>query len=179
MTANAKLVQSTDELEQVLEDLQQVERFEPPAEFRAQARVRDPDEYEAAERDLEGYWAAQGRQLHWDQPFTTVLDDSDPPFFKWFTDGTLNVSYNCLDRHVEAGIGDRVAYHWRGEEGEERDITYADLLRDVQRLANGLKDLGVGKGDVVGIFLPMIPEVVVAMLACARIGAPHLSLIHI
>jgi acetyl-CoA synthetase len=173
MTDNAKLVQSTDELEQLLDDLQQVEKFKPPAEFRARARVVDPDAYEAAERDPEGYWAAQARQLHWDHPFTTVLDDSDPPWFKWFADGTLNVSYNCLDRHIEAGIGDRVAYHWRGEEGEERDITYADLHRDVQRLANGLKDLGVGKGDVVGIFLPMIPEVVVAMLACARIGAPH------
>ena len=102
-----------------------------------------------------------------------MLDESDAPFVTWFADGTLNVSYNCLDRHVEAGLGERVAYHWRGEEGEERDITYADLHRDVQRLANGLKDLGIGKGDVVGIFLPMIPEVVVAMLACARIGAPH------
>jgi acetyl-CoA synthetase len=173
MTNNAKLVQGTGELEQLLEDLQQVEMFEPPAEFRARARVVDPDAYEAAERDPESYWAARGRELHWDQPFTTVLDDSNPPFFKWFSDGRLNVSYNCLDRHVESGIGDRVAYHWRGEEGEERNITYADLHRDVQRLANGLKDLGVAKGDVVGIFLPMIPEIVVAMLACARIGAPH------
>ena len=107
------------------------------------------------------------------EPFTKILDDSNPPFFKWFPDGELNVSYNCLDRHIEAGNGDRVAYHWHGEEGEQRAITYADLHRDVQRLANGLKDLGIGKGDVVGIFLPMIPEVVVAMLACARIGAPH------
>src|SRR6185503_16509729 len=113
------------------------------------------------------------RELHWDTPFSTVLDDSRAPFVTWFADGRLNASYNCLDRHVEAGLGARIAYHWRGEEGEERDITYADLHRDVQRLANGLKDLGVGKGDVVGIFMPMIPEVVVAMLACARIGAPH------
>ena len=102
-----------------------------------------------------------------------MLDDSNPPFYKWFTGGKLNVSYNCLDRHVEAGRGDRVAFHWRGEEGEERDITYAELLADVQRFANALKDLGIKKGDVVGIYLPMIPEVVVAMLACARIGAPH------
>jgi acetyl-CoA synthetase len=173
MTDNAKLVQSTAELDRLLDDLQKVEKFEPPAEFRARARVRDPGVYEVAARDPEGYWAEQARQLHWDQPFTTVLDDSDPPFFTWFGDGTLNVSYNCLDRHIEAGLGDRVAYHWRGEEGEERAITYADLHRDVQRLANGLKDLGVDRGDVVGIFLPMIPEVVVAMLACARIGAPH------
>ena len=102
-----------------------------------------------------------------------ALDDSDPPFYKWFADGKINASYNCLDRHVEAGNGDRVAFHWRGEEGEERDVTYADLLRDVQRFANALKARGIEQGDVVGIFLPMIPEVVVAMLACARIGAPH------
>ena len=102
-----------------------------------------------------------------------LLDDSNPPFYKWFTDGKINASYNCLDRHVEAGNGDRVAFHWRGEEGEERDVTYADLHRDVQRFANALKDLGIEKGDIVGIYLPMIPEVVVAMLACARIGAPH------
>jgi len=173
MTDNAKPVQTPEELERVLEELQQVEKFEPPAEFRAQANVQDPKVYQAAELDPQGYWAERARQLHWDTPFDTVLDDSNPPFFTWFADGTLNASYNCLDRHVEAGLGDRVAYHWRGEEGEERDITYADLHRDVQRLANGLKELGVGKGDVVGIFLPMIPEVVVAMLACARIGAPH------
>src|SRR5204863_9353128 len=98
---------------------------------------------------------------------------SDPPFYKWFEDGRLNASYNCLDRHVEAGLGDRVAIHWRGEEGEEREVTYADLLRDTQKLANALKDRGIGAGDVVGIYLPMIPELVVAMLACARIGAPH------
>ena len=115
----------------------------------------------------------QARTLAWDKPFTTTLDDSNPPFYKWFTDGTLNVSYNCLDRHVEAGHGDRVAFHWAGEEGEERAITYADLHRDVQRLANALTGARRGKGDVVGIYLPMIPEVVVAMLACARIGAPH------
>ena len=104
---------------------------------------------------------------------TQGLNDSDPPFYKWFEDGRLNASYNCLDRHVEAGIGERVAYHWRGEEGEDRDVTYAELHRDVQRFANALKDLGVEKGDVVGIYLPMIPEVAVAMLACARIGAIH------
>ena len=102
-----------------------------------------------------------------------MLDDSNPPFYKWFADGKLNASYNCLDRHVEAGRGDRVAFYWRGEEGEEREVTYADLLRDTKRLANVLKDRGVDAGDVVGIYLPMIPEVAVAMLACARIGAPH------
>jgi acetyl-CoA synthetase len=173
MTDDAKLPQTAEELERVLEDLMQVEKFEPPREFRERAQVPDPEVYKAAESDLEAYWAERARQLHWDQPFSTVLDDSNPPFYKWFADGTLNASYNCLDRHIEAGRGDRVAYHWRGEEGEERAITYADLHRDVQQLANGLKDLGVQKGDVVGIFLPMIPEIVVAMLACARIGAPH------
>jgi acetyl-CoA synthetase len=162
-----------DELDSVLEDLQKIEKFDPPAEFRNKAQIRDASIYDQAARDPEAFWAEQARALHWDQPFSTVLDDSNPPFYRWFGDGTLNASYNCLDRHVEAGRGDRIAYHWRGEEGEERNLSYADLLGAVQRLANGLKDLGIGKGDVVGIFMPMIPEVVVAMLACARIGAPH------
>ena len=111
--------------------------------------------------------------LDWVEEPTEGLDDSNPPFYEWFADGRLNASANCLDRHVEAGLGERVAYHWRGEEGEERDVTYAQLLADVQRFANALRDCGIEKGDVVGIYLPMIPEVVVAMLACARIGAPH------
>ena len=173
MTDDANLVKSAEELEKVLEDLMQVEEFEPTTQFRERALIRDPTVYAEAERDPQGWWADRARELHWHRPFTTVLDDSNPPFYKWFSDGELNVSYNCVDRHVEAGNGDRVAYHWRGEEGEERNITYSDLHRDVQRLANGLKDLGVRKGDTVGIFLPMIPEAVVAMLACARIGAPH------
>ena len=157
-----------------LESLLQAEKFPPPADFAARARVRDPDVYEQAAADPAGWWAAQARErLHWDTPFSSVLDDSNPPFCTWFADGTVNASYNCLDRHVLAGRGDRVAFHWRGEEGEERDLTYAGLLDDVQRLANALKAQGVRKGDVVGIYLPMIPEVVVAMLACARIGAPH------
>ena len=148
--------------------------FPPSAAFAAQAEVADAAIYERAAVDPDTWWADQARQrLDWDTPFTEVLDDSDAPFYRWFADGTLNVSYNCLDRHVEAGLGDRVAFHWHGEEGEQRDLTYAELLADVQRLANGLKARGVGKGDVVGIYLPMIPEVVVAMLACARIGAPH------
>jgi acetyl-CoA synthetase len=160
-------------LEQALESLLEVEKFDPPDAFREEALVTDESMYDAAEKDPEGFWAEQAEALHWDQKWDQVLDDSNPPFFKWFVGGKLNVSYNCVDRHVEAGNGDRVAFHWRGEEGEERDITYADLHRDVQRLANALKDLGISKGDVVGIFLPMIPEVAVAMLACARIGAPH------
>ena len=104
---------------------------------------------------------ARAKELHWFKEPTESVDESNPPFYKWFADGKINASYNCLDRHVEAGNGDRVAFHWRGEEGEERDITYADLHRDVQRFANALKDLGIKPGDIVGIFLPMIPEVVV------------------
>jgi acetyl-CoA synthetase len=160
-------------LEEELEKLLEVERFPPPEEFRANAVVQDPAIYDEAERDPEGFWAEQAKRLDWFEEWDQVLDWSNPPFAKWFVGGKLNASYNCVDRHVEAGLGDRVALHWRGEEGEERDITYADLHRDVQRFANVLKDHGIGKGDIVGIFLPMIPEVVVAMLACARIGAPH------
>ena len=157
-----------------LEKLMQAEKFPPPADFAARARVRDASVYEQAAADPVAWWATQARdRLHWDTPFSSVLDDSSPPFYTWFADGTINVSYNCLDRHVLAGRGDRIAFHWRGEEGEERDVTYAELLGDVQRLASALKAHGVQKGDVVGIYLPMIPEVVVAMLACARIGAPH------
>jgi acetyl-CoA synthetase len=160
-------------LDRDLADLLDVERFEPPQEFRERAILTDPEVYRRAAADPEGWWSEQAERLHWFSPWEEVLDDSNPPFYKWFTGGTLNVSYNCLDRHVEAGRGSQVAIHWRGEEGEERDITYADLLAEVCRLANALKGLGVQKGDVVGIYLPMIPEVVVAMLACARIGAPH------
>src|SRR5436189_5720748 len=162
------------ELEQELTDLLEVEKFDPPDEFREQAHWSDSSVYEEAARDPQAWWAKHATELlDWfDEPNPT-LDDSDPPHYKWFADGRLNASHNCLDRHVEAGRGDRVAFHWRGEEGEERDITYADLHRDVQRFANALKDHGIEAGDVVGIFLPMIPEVVVAMLACARIGAPH------
>jgi acetyl-CoA synthetase len=156
-----------------LASLLDVERFEPPAAFRERALLNDPSVYERAAADPLGWWSAQAEELDWFQKWTRVLDDDDPPFYKWFTGGTLNVSYNCLDRHVIAGRGERVAFHWRGEDGQERDITYAELLGDVERFASALKQLGVGKGDVVGIYLPMIPEVVVAMLACARIGAPH------
>src|SRR3954452_4320095 len=165
--------ETTQALEQELERLLDQETFEPPDEFRENALWSDPSIYEKANADPQAWWAEQAKALHWFSEPSEVLDDSDPPFYKWFKDGTINASYNCLDRHVEAGVGDRVAFHWRGEEGEERDITYAGLHRDVQRFANALKDQGVRKGDVVGIYLPMIPEVVVAMLACARIGAPH------
>jgi acetyl-CoA synthetase len=161
-------------VEDRLEHLERVAEFPPPAGSAEQAQVRDADIYDKAAADPAAWWAGQARKrLDWETPFGSVLDDSDPPFYTWFADGRLNASYNCLDRHVLAGHGDRVAFHWRGEEGEEHDLTYAGLHADVQRLANGLKARGVRKGDVVGIYLPMIPEVVVAMLACARIGAPH------
>ena len=161
------------QLERELESLLDTERFEPPEAFRAGALLNDPSVYREAAEDFEGWWERQAAALDWFEPWTQVLDWSDPPFAKWFVGGKLNASHNCLDRHVEAGRGDRIAYHWRGEEGEERDVSYADLHRDVQRLANALKDRGIREGDVVGIYLPMIPELVVAMLACARIGAPH------
>ncbi|HCA86662.1 MAG TPA: acetate--CoA ligase [Streptomyces sp.] len=156
-----------------LEELLAVERFAPGEHFTGRAVVTDESLHEKADADRLGFWAEQARQLHWDTPFSVVLDDSRPPFYQWFTDGRLNVSYNCLDRHVEAGLGERVAYHWLGEDGSERTVTYARLLADVQRFANALLDLGVRKGDVVGVYLPMIPEAAVAMLACARIGAVH------
>jgi len=160
-------------LEEHLEELLEVASFSPPAHFVEQAKVTDASIYDAA-IDAPAWWCEQARgRLDWAVPFETGLDDISPPFFTWFNDGKLNASHNCLDRHVEAGRGDKVAFYWHGEEGEQRAITYADLLADVQRLANALRARGVGKGDVVGIFLPMIPEVVVSMLACARIGAPH------
>ncbi|MDX6601763.1 MAG: acetyl-CoA synthetase [Solirubrobacterales bacterium] len=161
-------------LEHELSELLEVERFEPPEEFRERALLSDPAIYEQAAADPEAWWLRQATELlDWAREPSEGLDESNPPFYKWFADGRLNASANCLDRHVEAGNGERVAFHWRGEEGEERDITYVELLADVQRFANALKDVGVVPGDIVGIYLPMIPEVVVAMLACARIGAPH------
>jgi acetyl-CoA synthetase len=164
---------SADQIERELTRLLDRETFESPAAFREKALISDVSVYEEAARDPEAWWAKQAEALDWFDAWDRVLDDSDAPFFKWLVGGKLNASYNCLDRHVDAGRGDRVAFHWRGEEGEERDVTYADLLRDTKRLANVLKERGIGQGDVVGIYLPMIPEVAVAMLACARIGAPH------
>jgi acetyl-CoA synthetase len=160
-------------LESKLEEMLDTETFDPPEEFAKHALLNDESVYDEAEKDWKGWWSKQAKELHWFKEPTEDVDESDPPFYKWFKDGKINASYNCLDRHVEAGNGDRVAFHWRGEEGEERDVTYEEFLRDTQKLANALKDLGIEKGDIVGIFLPMIPEVVVAMMACARIGAPH------
>ena len=165
---------SAENLEKQLESMLDIEKFSPPDDFVKHALVTDESMYEEAAADLEGFWQRQAEELiDWAEKPTQTLDESNAPFYKWFADGKLNASYNCLDRHVDAGNGDRVAFHWRGEEGETRDITYSELHADVQRFANALKDRGIGKGDVVGIYLPMIPEVVISMLACARIGAPH------
>jgi acetyl-CoA synthetase len=171
--ATGHTTRDNQELDRELAGLLSVESFAPSAEFVAKATLNDPSIYEEADRDWQGWWASEAKKLDWFEPWNQILDDSNPPFYKWFIGGKLNVSYNCVDRHVEAGNGARVAYHWRGEEGEERDITYADLHRDVQKFANALKDLGVKKGDVVGIYAGMIPETVVSMLACSRIGAVH------
>ncbi len=148
-------------------------RFPPTKEFASQA-VAGADLYEQAAADRLGFWANQSRELlHWHKPFTKTLDWTNPPFATWFDDGELNVAYNCLDRHVLAGNGDRVAIHWEGEPGDSRSITYAELTADVKRAANLLTSLGIRAGDRVAIYLPMIPEAVVAMLAVARIGAVH------
>ena len=164
---------SSEQVEKEIGELLDQETFDAPAGFRDKALISDTSVYEEAASDPEAWWAKQAEALDWFERWDTVLDESEAPFYKWFAGGKLNASHNALDRHVEAGRGDRVAFHWHGEEGEERDVTYADLLRDVKRLANVLKERGIEPGDVVGIYLPMIPEVAVAMLACARVGAPH------
>jgi acetyl-CoA synthetase len=152
--------------------LHETRQFDPPEAFARQANAQ-PGIYEAAAADPEAWWAEQAGRLSWKRPWDRVLD-WEPPFASWFVGGRLNAAYNCVDRHVEAGHGDRVAFHWVGEaEGETRTITYADLQGLVCRAANALTELGVQAGDRVMIYLPMIPEAVVAMLACARLGAPH------
>ncbi|HEX6116989.1 MAG TPA: acetate--CoA ligase [Solirubrobacterales bacterium] len=153
--------------------LQTEQTFEPPSEFAAQANASDPQVYQRADDDPEAWWASWAEKLEWSEPWDQVLDWSDAPFAKWFAGGKLNASVNCLDRHVAAGNGDRVAFLWEGEDATRREVTYADLLDTTQRFANVLRGLGVRKGDVVGIYLPMIPEAAASMLACARIGALH------
>jgi acetyl-CoA synthetase len=146
--------------------------FPPSSEFTAQANV-GPEIYEEAEKDYLAFWKKQAlERITWFKEPTVVLDDSEKPFFKWFSDGELNLSYNCLDRHLETG-GDKVAYYWEGEPGDARVITYRELYEEVCKFANALADLGVKKGDRVAIYLGMVPELPVAMLACARLGAPH------
>ncbi|MGV0715097.1 acetate--CoA ligase [Mycolicibacterium sp. XJ662] len=147
--------------------------YPPSQEFAAQSNAT-AEMYEEAERDRLAFWAKQAERLHWATPFTEVLDWSDAPFAKWFVGGKLNVAYNCVDRHVEAGHGDRVALHWEGEPvGDSRSITYAELQEQVCKAANALTDLGLVTGDRVAIYMPMVPEALVAMLACARLGVLH------
>ena len=154
-----------------IETMQEEERrFPPPPEFAAQANAQ-PDIYE---RDFDELWETEARErVTWFEPFTKLYE-WEPPYAKWYLGGKLNVCFNCVDRHVENGLGDKVAYHWEGEpENDRRGITFSDLQREVIRLANGLKKLGVGKGTPVGIYMGMVPELPMAMLACARLGAPH------
>jgi acetyl-CoA synthetase len=160
-------------MSETLENLSsETRQFPPPAELAANANVKAED-YELATSDRLAYWATQAERLSWAKKWEQVLDWSNPPFAKWFIGGELNVAYNCVDRHVEAGLGDKVAIHWEGEPGDTRTITYADLLTLVSQAANTLTELGVTAGDRVAIYLPMIPEAAVAMLACARVGATH------
>ena len=148
-------------------------RFAPSDAFKREALVTGTFLYDQADADYQGFWARQaGELLDWNTDWHTTCE-WDLPFSKWFVGGQLNVSYNCLDRHVLAGRGDKVAFHWEGEPGDTRTVTYAELLDETQRFANVLKGLGVQRGDRVNIYLPMIPEAAVAMLACARIGAAH------
>ena len=160
--------------ERTIENLLQEDRiFRPSPAFAEQANAQ-PGIHEQAAADPVAYWETQARnRVTWFREPTVLLDDSNPPFFKWFTDGELNMSYNCLDRHIEAGQGGKVAYYWEGEPGDERAITYQDLYEDVCRFANGLRSIGVRKGDRVAVYMGMVPELAVAMLACARIGAAH------
>ncbi|MDS0293405.1 acetate--CoA ligase [Halogeometricum luteum] len=149
------------------------EEFEPSDEFVEQANVSDPDIYEEFEENWPQCWERAADMLDWYDDYDTVLDDSDGPFYEWFQGGTLNASYNCVDRHVEEGNGDRTAINWEGEHGETRTYTYEDLQREVNEFAAALRDLGVEEDDVVTLYMPMVPELPIAMLACARIGAPH------
>ncbi len=163
----------SDEKKPAISNLSTEDRtFPPPARFAAAANAQ-PSVYDEAEADWLGFWEKQAKErITWFNEPTVVLDDSQAPFFKWFSDGTLNVSSNCLDRHLDT-IGDKVAYHWIGEPGDTRTFTYRELYEEVTRFANALSDLGVERGDRVAIYLGMIPELPIAMLACARIGAPH------
>jgi acetyl-CoA synthetase len=159
--------------EETLSNLSHEERrFPPSPEFTANANVSEAA-YDEAAADRLAFWEKQAERLSWDTKWNQVLDWSDAPFAKWFVGGKLNVAYNCLDRHVAAGHGDQVAYHWEGEPGDKRTITYAQLKDEVCKTANALIELGVKTGDRVAIYMPMVPETVIAMLACARLGAPH------
>jgi acetyl-CoA synthetase len=162
---------TNDNQEELSALLHENRRFPPPAEFAA-AAVAQPEIYERASADRVAFWEDQARRLSWSEPWHTALE-WEMPFAKWFVGGKLNVAYNCVDRHVEAGLGDRVAYYWEGEPGDTRTITYRDLQVMVCKAANALVELGVEASTKVAIYMPMIPETVAAMLACARLGAPH------
>ena len=162
----------SEEREEGLSALLHETRTFPPPDALVQRANAGPGIYDEAKADPLAFWADQAKHLTWATPWTDVLEWKTP-FAKWFVGGTLNVAVNCVDRHVEAGLGDRVAFHWEGEPGDTRTITYADLLASVSQAAHGLTELGVRTGDKVAIYMPMIPETVVAMLACARLGAPH------
>jgi acetyl-CoA synthetase len=152
--------------------LHEERKFPPSDEFAANANVK-AGAYDEADKDRLAFWEKQAERLSWDTKWTQVLDWSDAPVAKWFVGGKLNVAYNCVDRHVESGHGDQVAYRWEGEPGDTRTITYAELKDEVCQAANALIELGVKTGDRIAIYMPMIPETVIAMLACARLGAPH------
>jgi acetyl-CoA synthetase len=151
--------------------LEEKRRFPPSSEFAAQANAT-AEIYAEAERDYAEFWASWARKLEWMKPFTETLEWNEP-YARWFGDGQLNVSVNCLDRHVRAGLGEKIAFYFEGEPGDRRTMTYAQLLDEVGRFANGLRQLGIRRGDRVAIYMPMVPELPVAMLACARIGAAH------
>ncbi|WP_435317902.1 acetate--CoA ligase [Haloarchaeobius sp. TZWSO28] len=153
--------------------LAEQDSFEPPAAFVEQANVSDPGIYEEFEENWPECWERAADLLDWEEEYTEILDDSDAPFYEWFGDGTLNASYNCIDRHIENGRKNQAAIRWEGEPGETRTYTYQDLYREVNAFAAGLRELGVGEDDVVTLYMPMVPELPIAMLACARIGAPH------
>ncbi|WP_290814320.1 acetate--CoA ligase [Halovivax sp.] len=163
----------TDDDTELEARLEEQEAFEPPESFVEQANVTDEGIYEAFAENWPGCWERAADLLEWDESYDEVLDESEAPFYEWFVDGKLNASHNCIDRHVEAGRGDEVAIEWVGEPGETRTYTYDGLREEVEAFAAGLRDLGVEADDVVTLYLPMIPELPIAMLACARIGAPH------
>jgi len=147
--------------------------IDPPKDFRDKALVKDDKPFKEAEKDRLAFWADKAESLQWMQKWDQILDDSNPPYFKWFVNGKINVSANCLDRHIDNGLGDKKAIIFEGEEGDSLSLTYKELLKEVNKFSNVLKDLGVGKGDAVTIWMPMIPEAIVAMLACTRVGAVH------
>ena len=158
--------------------LQEQRVVDPPADLARDARISGMESYralaEAASADPDTFWGeAARRELHWFEPFHTVLDWNNPPFARWFEGGTTNLSYNCLDRHLNGPKANKTALIWEGEPGDVRTFTYKELHAEVCRAANALKAIGIGKGDLVALYMPMVPEAAIAMLACARIGAPH------